>query len=117
MKRVIAAASAASIHDDITRMAMGYETLVGDMGSALSGGQKRRVLLARALYWQPKILLMDEGTTQLDVERERAVNAAIRATSVTRIIVAHRAETVASADRVYFMHGSLMASDTSPFAA
>lgn len=105
MERVIAAAAGASIHEDIARMPMHYETLVGDMGSTLSGGQKQRVLLARALYRQPKILVMDEGTAHLDVEHERAVNAAIASMGITRIIIAHRQETIAQAERVVVMYG------------
>lgn len=105
MERVVAAAMAASIHEDIVRMPMQYETLVGDMGSTLSGGQKQRVLLARALYRQPKILVMDEGTAHLDVEHERAVNAAIASMGITRIIIAHRQETIAQAETVVVMCG------------
>ena len=86
MERVVASAVAASIHDDIAKMPMQYETLVGDMGSTLSGGQKQRVLLARALYRQPKILVMDEGTAHLDAAHEQAVNAAIGAMGITRIL-------------------------------
>ena len=90
----------ASVHDDITAMPMGYHTLIGDMGTVLSGGQKQRVLLARALYKKPKILLLDEATSHLDTTRERRVSEAIRQLNVTRVIVAHRAETIATADRV-----------------
>lgn len=90
----------AAIHDDIKTMPMGYHTLIGDMGTVLSGGQKQRVLIARALYHRPSILLLDEATSHLDVRRERAVSQAIKATSMTRIIVAHRPETIRSADRV-----------------
>ena len=81
-------------------MPMGYHTLIGDMGTALSGGQKQRVLIARALYRQPGVLLLDEATSDLDIDNEKLVNAAIRATRVTRVIVAHRPETIRSADRV-----------------
>ena len=105
MDQVVAAAAAASIHADIMAMPMQYETLVGDMGSTLSGGQKQRVLLARALYRQPKILIMDEGTAHLDVQHEQAVNAAIAAMGITRIIIAHRQETIAQAERVVVMLG------------
>lgn len=105
MERVVASAMAASIHDDITAMPMQYETLVGDMGSTLSGGQKQRVLLARALYRQPKILIMDEGTAHLDAAHERAVNAAIGAMGITRIIIAHRRETIEAAERIMVMAG------------
>lgn len=103
MERVVASAVAASIHDDIARMPMQYETLVGDMGSTLSGGQKQRVLLARALYRQPKILVMDEGTAHLDAAHEQAVNAAIGAMGITRIIIAHRKETIEIAQRILVM--------------
>lgn len=92
-------AALAAIHDDIVAMPMGYDSLIGDMGAALSGGQKQRVLLARALYRKPRILLLDEATSHLDVALESSVNAAIRQSSMTRIIVAHRPETIRSADR------------------
>lgn len=105
MERVVAAAVAASIHDDIAMMPMQYETLVGDMGSTLSGGQKQRVLIARALYREPRILLMDEGTAHLDAGHEAAVNASISALGITRIIIAHRQETIAAANRVVVMAG------------
>jgi ATP-binding cassette, subfamily B, bacterial CvaB/MchF/RaxB len=88
------------LHDDIVAMPMGYQTLVGDMGSTLSGGQKQRVLLARALYKQPKIMALDEATSALDSDNERKVNHAIRGLPLTRITIAHRAETIASAHRV-----------------
>jgi ATP-binding cassette subfamily B protein RaxB len=103
MERVAASAVAASIHNDIAAMPMQYETLVGDMGSTLSGGQKQRVLLARALYRQPKILVMDEGTAHLDAAHEQAVNAAISAMGITRIIIAHRKETIEIAKRILVM--------------
>lgn len=98
--RVEEAARLAQIHDDIVAMPMGYQSLVGDMGSSLSGGQCQRVLLARAFYRKPAILVLDEATSHLDVERERLINDAVRAMNITRIIVAHRPETIRSADRV-----------------
>ncbi|HET9638296.1 MAG TPA: peptidase domain-containing ABC transporter [Allosphingosinicella sp.] len=105
MARVARAAVAASIHDDIARMPMQYETLVGEMGSTLSGGQKQRVLLARALYRNPKILVMDEGTSHLDAAHERAVNAAIAELGITLVLVAHRKETIDAAERVLIVAG------------
>jgi ATP-binding cassette subfamily B protein RaxB len=99
-ERIEQAARLAQIHDDIAAMPMGYQSLVGDMGSSLSGGQCQRVLLARALYRRPAILILDEATSHLDVERERLINEAIRNMRVTRIIIAHRPETIRSADRV-----------------
>lgn len=100
MARVVRVAGLACIHREIIAKPMQYETLVGDMGSALSGGEKQRILLARALYRHPKILFMDEGTSSLDVATERDVNASIRSLGITRIIVAHRPETIRTADRV-----------------
>lgn len=93
-------AQLAAIHDDIERMPMRYSTLVGDMGTILSGGQKQRILLARALYKRPQLLFLDEATSHLDTPLERSVNAAIRELKITRIMIAHRPETIAMADRV-----------------
>ncbi len=104
-------ATLAAVHDDIAAMPMGYNTLIGDMGAALSGGQKQRILLARALYKQPRILLLDEATSALDVQKERAVNEAIRSLRLTRIIIAHRPETIASAQRVIVLQGGRVAQD------
>lgn len=93
-------ATIAAIHNDIMKMPMSYETLVGDMGNTLSGGQKQRVLLARALYQKPKILFLDEATSHLDKKNEDIVNQNLKKLGITRIIVAHRYETIAMADRV-----------------
>ena len=101
----------AAVHDDIAAMPMGYNTLIGDMGAALSGGQKQRILLARALYKQPRILFLDEATSALDVQRERAVNDAIRSLRLTRVVIAHRPETIAAADRVIVLNGGKVAQD------
>jgi len=104
--RIDEAARLAQIHDDIAAMPMGYQSLVGNMGSSLSGGQRQRVLLARAFYRKPAILVLDEATSHLDVERERSINDAVRAMNITRIIIAHRPETIRSADRVIVLeHG------------
>ncbi|KKO45709.1 ABC transporter ATP-binding protein [Arsukibacterium ikkense] len=100
MARVIDCANMAAVHQDIEQMPMGYNSLIGDMGSALSGGQKQRILLARALYRQPRILFMDEATSHLDTKTESYVSKAIQQLNVTRIVIAHRPETIASVDRV-----------------
>lgn len=101
----------ASVHADIMAMPMGYNTLVGDMGTVLSGGQKQRVLLARALYKKPEILILDEATSHLDIKCEQQVNDAVRALKMTRIIVAHRTETIASADRAVTLEQGRIAQD------
>jgi ATP-binding cassette, subfamily B, bacterial CvaB/MchF/RaxB len=98
---VAAAASLASIAEDIARMPMQYDTLIGNMGSALSGGQRQRVILARALYRQPKILFLDEATSHVDVAQEKAINEALQQLGITIILIAHRPETIRSASRVY----------------
>ena len=104
-------AKMAAIHEEIMAMPMGYNTFIGDMGTALSGGQKQRVLLARALYKRPNILFLDEATSHLDIARETMVNTAIKSLNVTRVIIAHRPETIASADRVIVLAGGKVAHD------
>jgi ATP-binding cassette subfamily B protein RaxB len=99
-ERIVQCAKQAAIHDDIMAMPMGYGTLIGDMGTVLSGGQKQRVVIARALYRQPGILLLDEATSHLDVEREKLVNDAFRAMRITRVVIAHRPETIRMSGRV-----------------
>lgn len=99
MGRVVYCAELAAIHNDISSMPMGYDSLIGDMGSSLSGGQKQRIILARALYKQPKILFMDEATSHLDTSLESDINTAVSHLDITRVIIAHRKETIASADR------------------
>jgi ATP-binding cassette subfamily B protein RaxB len=93
----------AGIHEEIMRMPMTYNTLIGDMGSSLSSGQKQRVLLARALYRRPKILCLDEGTAHLDVEKEREINTNLRGLMMTRVSVAHRPDITTGADNVFQM--------------
>ena len=104
-------ARVAAVHDEIEAMPMGYHTLIGELGTALSGGQKQRILLARALYKRPRILLLDEATSALDVDRERVVNQAVRQLALTRVIVAHRPETIASATRVIALTDGRVAQD------
>ncbi|MEG3147154.1 peptidase domain-containing ABC transporter [Sphingomonas sp. RT2P30] len=115
MTRVTAAVQAAALAEDIAKMPMGFETLVGDMGSSVSGGQKQRLLLARALYRAPKLLVMDEGTSHLDPVCEQAVNAAIAKMGITRVIIAHRLETIISADRIYAATNGTLSDITAQF--
>jgi ATP-binding cassette subfamily B protein RaxB len=109
--RIEHAAKLAAIHEEIVAMPMQYNTLIGDMGAALSGGQRQRLLLARALYKQPSILFLDEATSALDIRKEKAVNEAVKALNLTRIIIAHRPETIASADRVIVLQNGRVAQD------
>jgi ATP-binding cassette subfamily B protein RaxB len=99
-QRMIECAQIAGIHDDIMVMPMNFNSLIGDMGSSLSSGQKQRVLLARALYRRPRILFLDEGTAHLDTEKEREINANLRYLSMTRVSVAHRPEITHGADMI-----------------
>lgn len=89
-----------NIHHEIMMMPMGYETMIGELGGGISGGQKQRLLIARALYQKPNVLFMDEATSHLDVNNEKMINASIVALNITRIIVAHRPSTIESADRI-----------------
>jgi ATP-binding cassette subfamily B protein RaxB len=98
--RVEECARLACLHDEIMAMPMGYGTLIGDMGSALSGGQQQRLLLARALYPEPTILILDEATSHLDIATEQRIAAMLAGLRITRIFAAHRPDTVAIADRV-----------------
>ena len=93
----------AAIHDDINKMTMGYNSLVGDMGSNLSGGQVQRLLLARALYQSPCVLFMDEATSHLDKDNEAKISEQIQHLPITRIMIAHRKETIDMAEQVYLL--------------
>lgn len=100
-ERLVHSAQIACIHHEIVAMPMQYHTLVGDMGNSLSGGQKQRLLLARALYQQPSILFLDEASSNLDIENERKINQHLKALNITRIMVAHRPQTIAMANKVF----------------
>ncbi|MBV1927887.1 MAG: peptidase domain-containing ABC transporter [Gammaproteobacteria bacterium] len=113
-ERIEACAKLASVHQDIAQMPMSYQSLIGDMGTMLSGGQKQRILLARALYRQPRLLFMDEATSHLDVQTERVVNEAIKAQDITRVIIAHRPETIRTADRVLLLEEGVLRDVTPP---
>ena len=119
LEAVIEAAKLACIHEDIMAMPMGYDTLLIDRGASLSGGQQQRLALARALVLRPRILVLDEATSQLDAATERAVQEQLATLDCTRIILAHRLSTIMKADRILVMeagriveqgkHGDLIA--------
>ncbi|SHN41801.1 colicin V processing peptidase. Cysteine peptidase. MEROPS family C39 [Duganella sacchari] len=101
--RIKECARLAAVATEIESMPMGYNTITGDSGVGISGGQKQRILLARALYRQPRILVLDEATSELDIDNEKSVNATIQAMGLTRIVIAHRPETIASAGRIVLL--------------
>lgn len=114
-ERIVQCAMLAAIHGDIQLMPMRYETLIGDMGSTLSGGQRQRILVARALYRNPSILLTDEATSHLDPATEAMILDSIKHMQVTRISIAHRAESVRLADQVLILRdGQLLAATPKP---
>ncbi|MBM3524442.1 MAG: ATP-binding cassette domain-containing protein, partial [Alphaproteobacteria bacterium] len=103
---VVAAARRARVHDLILRMPAGYESEVGDDGSRLSGGQRQRVGLARALYGEPRVLVLDEPNANLDIEGEEALVEALReqrSRGATVVMVTHRLNLVALADDVLLL--------------
>lgn len=103
-----AAARAAHIHDFITKLPDGYQTVVGERGVRLSGGEKQRVAIARAILKNPSILVLDEATSALDTATERAIQANLMEmrTGRTTLVVAHRLSTVIDADEILVLNGN-----------
>lgn len=108
MERVWDCLGTASMAADVREMPLLCDTPVGDLGSTLSGGQKQRILLARALYRQPKILVLDEATSHVDVGCETEINRALAELKITRVVAAHRPETIAAADRVMMLQNGAL---------
>lgn len=104
-EKVVETAKLAQMHSEIMSMPLRYDTRLIDLGASLSGGQRQRIILARALYRDPRILILDEASSHLDLENERLINKAISSLKITRIIIAHRRETLAIADRVLELMG------------
>jgi len=100
MDRVEWCCKQACLHDDITSTPMGYMGRVGGNAAGLSGGQRQRLLIARALYDRPRFLLLDEGTANLDPDREEAILANLKALKLTTLVIAHGASPLRMADRV-----------------
>ena len=105
-ERIVHAAKVAALHEFIvTELPDGYDTMVGERGVRLSGGQMQRVGIARALYRQPQVLVLDEATSSLDHQTETSVMQAIynMRNSITIIIIAHRLSTVQGCDQILLM--------------
>ena len=100
MERVRQAALQAHIAGEIEALPMGYYSLLAEAAMDVSGGQKQRLFIARALYHQPCALFLDEATSHLDAGSEGVVSQAVRSLRMTRVLIAHRRETIATADRV-----------------
>jgi ABC-type bacteriocin/lantibiotic exporter with double-glycine peptidase domain len=95
----------AAVDHVIDALPEGYDTRLGENGARLSGGEKQRLALARALVRRPKVLLLDEATSSLDLDTEARLHANLRALACTRVLVAHRMETVRDADRILVVEG------------
>jgi ATP-binding cassette subfamily B protein/subfamily B ATP-binding cassette protein MsbA len=101
-EEITEAARKANAHDFIVELERGYDTLIGERGVRLSGGQRQRLTIARAILADPKILILDEATSNLDTESERIIQASLRTlmSGRTSFVIAHRLSTVASAHRI-----------------
>ncbi|GAA2264318.1 NHLP family bacteriocin export ABC transporter peptidase/permease/ATPase subunit [Kitasatospora cystarginea] len=103
---IVEAARLAGIHQDISAMPMGYDTLLGPGGAGVSGGQRQRIILARALVRQPRLLILDEATSALDPVLEAEIFERLRGLPTTLVVVAHRLTAIESADQVVVLeHG------------
>jgi ATP-binding cassette, subfamily B, bacterial CvaB/MchF/RaxB len=114
MDDVIAAAKAAHVHDDIMEMPMQYESLVGDMGSTLSGGQKQRVCIARAIYRKPALLILDEGTANIDPMMEQSLITALCALNIAILICSHQPSAMTRASRFTVLLDGILREHSQP---
>ena len=103
------AAETAGIAEDIREMPMGMQTVIPEGGGGVSGGQKQRLMIARAIAPKPKILIFDEATSALDNKTQKQVSDALDKLDCTRIVIAHRLSTIRNCDRILVMdHGAII---------
>jgi ATP-binding cassette subfamily B protein len=104
-EEIIQAAKLAQAHDFIMELPLGYDTIVGERGMGLSGGQKQRISIARALLLKPRILIMDDSTSALDMETEHVIQQSLRQVMKgrTTFIIAHRISSLRQADEILVM--------------
>jgi subfamily B ATP-binding cassette protein MsbA len=115
LEMVMQAADAAHAHDFVSALPDGYDTMIGENGIKLSGGERQRIAIARALLKNPPILILDEATSNLDTDSERAVQQAIEELmrGRTTLVVAHRLSTIRNADRIYVLKDGRVAEEGS----
>ena len=101
----------AGLAEDIRQMPMGMHTLIAESGSGFSGGQKQRLMIARAVAAKPKILFLDEATSALDNITQKIVSEALDGLKCTRIVIAHRLSTIRQCDRIVVLDGGRITED------
>ncbi|HSC62803.1 MAG TPA: ATP-binding cassette domain-containing protein, partial [Caldimonas sp.] len=120
LERVARAARQANVAGDVESMPMQYHSMLAEAAADISGGQKQRLFIARALYHAPRVLFLDEATSHLDAASEALVTRAVEAMEMTRVLVAHRKETIAIADRVVALDpasGAIRSGESIPASA
>jgi ATP-binding cassette subfamily B protein len=113
LEQVQSAAVLAGAHEFVSRLRLGYDTIIGERGASLSGGQKQRIAIARAIFADPRILIMDEATSALDTESEKAIqeNLARLLAGRTTLVIAHRLSTVQSANKIVVLDSGYIAEE------
>jgi ATP-binding cassette subfamily C protein len=99
------AARRAGLDEEIRSLPLGMHTYIGEGGATFSGGQRQRLLIARAIAARPRLLYFDEATSALDNETQAIVSESLKQLKATRIAIAHRLSTIVDADRIYVLHG------------